>query len=99
LENPIPEVFFRISRFIEDVRFYTEIHPRAVLPTRRLQFDLGHEISGGARPFRVVISPDANVLLRSRKKEVLEIDIGSLRDMRLPDVLEPSRFGLSRGAP
>lgn len=98
LDGEIPDGFFRLARRMEEVRFYTNLHPRARLKTNVLRLDAQSGIEGlGARAFRVVIKAEGQVLLRVHEHETTEIEIGNLREEPLARLIEPARLGAGRG--
>jgi len=98
LDGEVPEVFFRVARRMEEVRFYTNIHPRVRLKTNSSRFDPDRPIEGlGSRAFRVVITVRGQVLLRVHERETTEIEVGSLREAPLVSLIEPGRLSAGRG--
>ena len=95
LEDTVPEVFFHLSRRIEELRFYTQIYPVAKRFCRRIQVRSGSQFTQyGGKPMRVVVTEDGEVLLRHRGKEITEFELGLLGDRSLRWLLDPARLGL-----
>jgi hypothetical protein len=94
MADSIPERFYEIVRLAEELRFYSQVFPRRIRPTRRVtlpEFIAARE-DLRRKSCRVVATADGTVLLRTRDECSLEIEIGSLTATPLQRVLDIERI-------